>query len=145
MVISTAVTASDVDWLVQYYLHKKAADWQTFLGLLGMPRSGVREISGANNIAINSLGDGLEYWVNVSDRPTYEQISLVLRKPVVTNIPLARKVEEFAKGVLPYGIYVKSVTSFGVFAYTERQTKSPVTQSPPPAPAAQGIIKLAYS
>ena len=139
--------AGDVEWLVRHYLYKKAADWETFLGLLAMPRSGVREISGANNIAINSLADGLEYWVNVSDRPTYEQISQVLREPVVMNIPLARKVEEFAKGVLPYGtctcIYVKSVTSFGVFAYTERKTKSPVTQSPPPAPAAQGTIKLA--
>ena len=95
---STVVTVNDVDWLVLNYLHQIAGDWELFLGQLGMPRPEVKQISGVNNVALKCLADGLEFWVNVSARPTYERISQVLRGTVVINFPLAKKVEEFAKG-----------------------------------------------
>ena len=75
-----------------------AADRDLFVRQLGVPYTETETIAAEKRgYRHYALIDALQYWVNVSATPTYEQISQVLRGAFVTNFPLAKKVEEFAK------------------------------------------------
>ena len=91
------MSPEEVRPLVENYLHEMAASWKMFLRQLRMPGSEVDQIEGFSDYSISCLTAGLEFWVKHANAPTYKQIARVLRGNVVTNYPLARKVEEFAK------------------------------------------------
>ena len=98
----SVVTVDMVDQLAAL-LCEEAAEWNPFLGQLGVSR-GKRdelreEMAGRPRAAQKCLIEGLHHWV-VSDKiPTYEKIIAVFNGNILTNRPLARKVEEFAQSV----------------------------------------------
>ena len=91
------VSSKVVRPLVENYLHEVAASWKLFLRQLRMSGSEVDQIEGCGDYAISCLTAGLEFWVKHANEPTYKQIAAILRGNVVTNYPLARRVEEIAK------------------------------------------------
>ena len=82
-----------------------AGDWKLFLGAIGVTSNVQKEIMYEHaqypNSAKLCLRDGLERWVESDDAPTYNKIINALRGGVVTNIPLAEKVEVLVKRKSP--------------------------------------------
>ena len=78
-----------------------AGDWEVFLIALGVPGSERARIKAQHahspSFPTLCLVDGLEGWVKCSDRPTYEDIITALNSQLITNKPLATRVEEFAR------------------------------------------------
>ena len=84
-------------------LDEMAAYWNLFLGQLGVPQGKLDQIQlqsvGQPNVAQYCLTRGLHHWVVSDDNATYEKIIAVFNGRFLTNIPLARKVEEFMENV----------------------------------------------
>ena len=98
----SVVTVDMVDQLAAL-LCEEAAEWNPFLGQLGVSR-GKRdelreEMAGRPRAAQKCLIEGLHHWVVSDESPTYEKIVAVFNGNFLTNRPLARKVEEFAQSV----------------------------------------------
>ena len=78
-----------------------AGDWEVFLIALGVTGSERARIKAQHahspSFPTLCLVDGLEGWVKRSDRPTYEDIITALNSQLITNKPLATRVEEFAR------------------------------------------------
>ena len=96
------MTVDIVDQLAAL-LCEEAAEWNPFLGQLGVSR-GKRdelreEMAGRPRAAQKCLIEGLHHWVVSDKSPTYEKIIAVFNGNFLTNRPLARKVEEFAQSV----------------------------------------------
>ena len=96
------MTVDKVD-LLAALLCEEAAEWNPFLGQLGVSR-GKRdelreEMAGRPRAAQKCLIEGLHHWVVSDECPTYEKIIAVFNGNFLTNRPLARKVEEFAQSV----------------------------------------------
>ena len=84
-------------------LDEMAAYWNLFLGQLGVSHRKLDQIQlqsiGQPNMAQYCLTRGLHLWVVSDESPTYEKIIAVFNGNFLTNRPLARKVEEFARSV----------------------------------------------
>ena len=110
----SVVTVDKVDQLAAL-LCEEAAEWNPFLGQLGVSR-GKRdelreEMAGRPRAAQKCLIEGLHHWVVSDESPTYEKIIAVFNGNFLTNRPLARKVVEFAQSVetVPHASTTKDV------------------------------------
>ena len=90
---------SDVNELAKLLMGDMAGKWELFLVLLGVPCGVLNAIKQRHPLSPElCLVRGLEHWVLSGSAPTFEKIVRLLRDETpVVNIPLAHRVEEFAR------------------------------------------------
>ena len=94
------MTHEDLPKLIEL-LVEVSGQWELFLYQLNISISPIESIrlqyATVSNYPKLCLIAGLEYWVNSSDKPTYEELFRVLRGRVISNLPLARRLEDFVR------------------------------------------------
>ena len=99
-VFAAEVSLSDLSEVLEV-LVAVAGKWELFLTALGVPQYELDQIRAERGHLPDSsklcLLDGLKRWMKFSDRPTYGDIINALQSKIITDKPLATRVEEFAQ------------------------------------------------
>ena len=82
---------------------EEADVWELFLGQLDVSEAKIKQLrSEAGSRARPAqycLTRGIKHWVDSDESPTYEKIIAVFNGALLTNGPLAGRVEQFAKSL----------------------------------------------